>query len=119
MLRRCENPKYRKFANYGGRGISVCSRWKDFENFASDMGLPPDSTMTINRIDNDGNYEPGNCHWATREEQCSNKRTSNIITFNGQSKTVTQWAFDTGQSVSGLKWRIQNGWDLAVALNQN
>lgn len=74
MRQRCANPKSARYDNYGGRGISVCDRWQSFEAFFADMGPRPTSEHSIDRIDNDGNYEPGNCHWATRSEQQQNKR---------------------------------------------
>lgn len=74
MLTRCTNPNHMCFANYGGRGITVCERWRTFANFYADMGPRPSVGHSIDRIDSDGNYEPGNCRWATRLEQNRNKR---------------------------------------------
>lgn len=74
MRRRCEDPTREGYENYGGRGIVVCERWRDFEAFIADVGLRPDPTLSLDRIDNDGNYQPGNVRWTDRSTQNSNQR---------------------------------------------
>lgn len=91
MISRCTNPKNKAYHNYGGRGVSVCSRWMSFPNFLADMGSRP-KDMTLERINNDGNYEPGNCKWATREEQANNRRGVQLFEFRGERGSVTFWA---------------------------
>lgn len=90
MLERCLNSKKKNYLDYGGRGITVCDRWlSSFANFVADMGNPPPNT-SLDRIDNDGNYEPGNCKWATRPEQDSNKSTHRWLSVGGQRRYVAE-----------------------------
>lgn len=92
MRQRCNNSNNADFPRYGGRGIRVCERWDEsFDNFFADMGECP-AGMSIERIDNDGNYEPGNCRWASKREQASNRRTSRFVTAHGMTLTIKEWA---------------------------
>lgn len=94
MIKRCYDETLDQYKNYGGRGIIVCDRWlSSFNNFILDMGIRPSKNHSIDRIDVNGIYEPGNCRWATKYVQCRNRRNNNIITHNGVSLCVTDWAF--------------------------
>ena len=104
MRSRCNTKSNISFKNYGGRGISVCKRWGDFLCFLSDMGPRPKGT-TIDRIDNNGNYEPSNCRWATKEVQDSNKRTTVLVTFNGKTMTYSQWGRELNTDPGTLRQR--------------
>lgn len=74
MRGRCNNPKHPRYADWGGRGITICARWDVYENFLADMGRRPSARHSLDRVDNDGNYEPGNCRWALPAEQVANRR---------------------------------------------
>lgn len=109
MKVRCLNPKDKDFHRYGARGIRVCERWMDFENFISDMGRCPDG-MQLDRINNDGNYEPGNCRWTDRSTQARNRRSSRMVTANGRTQTIAAWVDETGIPKTTLRCRLVNGW---------
>lgn len=112
MWHRCSNPSNPGWKHYGGRGIRVCGRWKKFETFLSDMGPKPTPKHSIDRIDNNGNYEPSNCRWATSIEQGRNRSNNLLLTYNGQTKTVMEWAESTGMGVQLIKERINRGWPI-------
>jgi hypothetical protein len=115
MLTRCTNPNNTHFHNYGGRGITVCDRWKTFENFYTDMGDKPEG-MSIDRIDNDKGYSLENCRWATRTEQTRNRKLTRIIEFNGQKRCVAEWAELMGISYKILRNRLDKKWSIEKAL---
>lgn len=117
MKTRCENPNDYHYEFYGGRGIKVCAEWEKFELFY-DWALANGYTesLTLERIDNNGNYEPSNCRWATVKEQCNNRRTSRIITHNNISHTLSEWAEIADMQPTTLAYRINNGWSMDKAL---
>lgn len=108
MLDRCRNPKSRAYADYGGRGIRVCERWKAYKNFAADMGPRP-PRMTLDRIDNNGNYEPGNCRWATKKEQQRNQRRAVYVTIEGQRYRAIELADQSGLKSDTIIARAKRG----------
>jgi hypothetical protein len=119
MTSRCENINSKAFCNYGARGISVCARWKNsFSDFFSDMGPRPSSKHSIDRIDNNGNYCPENCRWATTKEQGNNKRDNIRLTFRGVSKTLMEWSRETGIIWATLHGRHRRGWPTERILTQ-
>ena len=118
MKRRCYYHNDKAFERYGGRGITVCERWLDsFENFFEDTGEPPSNEHTIDRMNVNGNYTPENCRWATNEEQANNKRTSDLLTFNGKTQSLTLWARELHIKTITLRTRIHRlGWSVEKAL---
>lgn len=119
MIQRCTNTKSRAYSYYGGRGISVCARWRVFANFFADMGLKPSPKHSIDRINNNGNYEPGNCRWAVRRTQQRNMRSNRALTFNGQTKFLCEWEEETGISQKVIWQRVSVlGWPADRALTE-
>lgn len=117
MIERCTNPRHRDFGIYGGRGIAVCERWRAFSNFYADMGERPEG-MTLNGFPNkDGNYQPGNCRWATTLQQTRNKRSSVVIEHGGRRMVLVDWTRELGISPHGLYNKIKVlGWSAERAL---
>jgi hypothetical protein len=105
MIARCSNENIKSYKDYGGRGISVCDRWKSFEAFFSDMGERPSSNHQLDRIDNNGNYEPSNCRWSTRKQNMQNRR----VTRRYGGLTIRQIAEQTGQNYNTLKTWARRG----------
>jgi hypothetical protein len=116
MLDRCHNPNNKGWANYGGRGITVCPRWrKSFKAFFADMGERPPG-LTLERTRNSGGYSPGNCVWATRTAQQNNTRATRVLRFAGKSLSVAQWAVSRGINERTLRSRLRMGWSVRRAL---
>lgn len=117
MVSRCTNPNADHYLDYGGRGITVCKRWRKFENFLADMGERP-SGLSIERRHNDKGYSRANCYWATRTEQNNNKRNNVRIRYKGEVKSLAQWADSLGFSRSTLYHRYERGWGADRMLTQ-
>jgi hypothetical protein len=117
MRRRCTSPKDSHYPNYGGRGITVCERWNDFRAFVADMGPKPSPAHTLEREDNDGNYDPFNTVWALPKVQQNNKRTSLApITHDGKTLPLSEWAALHGIPYAVLWRRLRDGWTMERAL---
>lgn len=120
MISRCYCKSFRNFKNYGGRGITVCDEWHKsfvaFMNWAMANGYRDD--LTLDRIDNEGNYEPSNCRWITNEAQQLNKRTNRFITFNGETRTIKEWSVITGIHPRTISARLGLGWTAEAALTK-
>jgi hypothetical protein len=118
MKERCSNRRVHNYHRYGGRGIRVCDRWVDsFENFLADMGPRPSPEYSLDRFpDPDGNYEPGNCRWATVTQQTRNRRTNRILAFDGREQTLTDWCEELDLVPSIVSTRLRRGWTVQRAL---
>lgn len=114
IKQRCYDEKTEQYKNYGGRGITVCDRWRDdFQAFYDDISKLPhfgEKGYSLDRIDNNGNYEPNNVRWATAKEQANNRRTNHLITYNGKTQTIAQWADETGINKYTIRTRLSRGW---------
>jgi hypothetical protein len=118
MITRCDNPNSKNYPRYGGRGISVCQRWRAFEAFFKDMGPRPSPAHQLDRIDNDKGYEPGNCRWATPVEQSRNTCRTRFVEFRGETRCITEWSEITGLSKDAIRSRLERGWSVEMALTQ-
>lgn len=109
MLSRCRNRNGSHYDYYGGKGVKVCERWLLFENFYADMGIRPVGS-SLDRINGDGNYEPGNCRWATSVQQSVNREYTRKLSFNGETKTIKEWSAVVGLKPATLQYRKRMGW---------
>lgn len=117
MRSRCTTPSDTNYYHYGANGIRVCERWSDFAAFMADMGPRPTEKHSIDRIDSKGNYEPGNCRWATWAEQCANRSNAKLIEFRGETLSLTEWAVRLGMKrTCVLANRLRRGWSVERAL---
>jgi hypothetical protein len=116
MIQRCTNPNSEYYADYGGRGITVCEDWLKFENFYRDMGDRPSKDHSIDRSDNNGNYCKDNCRWRTNKEQQNNRGNNRLLEFNGTTKTVAGWSESVGIKYDTLYSRLRLGWSIEEAL---
>jgi hypothetical protein len=118
MISRCHNPNNKCYYRYGGRGITVCQEWRDdFSAFYNHIGPRPSKKHSIDRIDNDLGYMPGNVRWATNIEQAYNKSSNTYYTFNGKIMTLTEWSKETGIKPSTIIQRLKRGWSIEKALS--
>ncbi len=119
MIDRCENRNHIAYARYGGRGITICTRWRNsFEAFLADMGPRPGPGYSIDRIDNDRGYELRNCRWATPKEQARNTQHNRMLTHDGMELCISQWAEETGLPLSTIQSRLNRGWSIERALTE-
>lgn len=117
MIQRCYNTGRKRYPLYGGRGITVCRRWRDsFEAFFEDMEEPPSTGHSIDRVDNNKGYSKENCRWATRKEQAQNTSRSIMLTHHGETLCIAEWAERLGVAYHTLYYRIKSGWSAEVAL---
>jgi hypothetical protein len=116
ILQRCYEPSFESYEYYGKRGIQVCQEWMDFQCFYQFWGNPPFKGASIGRINNNGNYEPNNCEWQTQEQQNNNTRRSRLITWNGKTQSIRDWAKEYDIGTRALSERLRRGWDIHKSL---
>lgn len=118
MKNRVNNPNQTEYKNYGGRGIKICAEWYSYENFRDwSLSNGYDDTLTLDRINVNGNYSPENCRWVGKIVQANNKTNNHFLTYNGKTQTLTQWEKETGIRRQTIDDRIKSGWSVKDALN--
>ena len=116
MKRRCSDPTYKHYALYGGRGITFFPPWVSFDRFFADIGDIPYQGATLDRIDSNAGYYPGNIQWSTPREQANNRRSNHFVTYNDETLTIAQWARKLSLNKWNISSRLQAGWDIEKAL---
>lgn len=116
MKARCTNENHKQFPEYGGRGITVCEEWSDFDAFLKDMGTRPSPLHSIDRRNNSLGYSKENCRWATRKEQNRNHRGNHLLTFQGKTQCISAWSEELGMPDSVIRIRVERGWSIERAL---
>lgn len=118
MIQRCYNPDHSEYKNYGSRGIKVCDRWRNSVlNYIADLGEPPFKGASVDRINNDGDYNPENCKWSTKKEQSVNRRPTRLLSYNGLEMCVSDWERHLGFGLGTLKNRFAQGLSVQQALS--
>lgn len=116
MKARCDNPNHPQFGDYGGRGIQYCANWSDFPGFLSDVGERPFAEASLDRINNEGNYEPQNVRWADRNTQRRNSRAVHLVEIDGQTRHITEWCRHFDISIGAVHRRLKRGMSVVEAL---
>lgn len=120
MIQRCTNPNNDKYKWYGDRGICVCEEWRDYSTFKEwALSHGYNDSLSIDRINVNGNYTPNNCMWSTMMTQCNNRRNNRVLTYNGESLTVAQWAVKLGIPVKRIYSRLHRGWSVEDTLSMD
>lgn len=117
MMQRCYDNNSHAYQRYGGRGIEVCDKWKSFDGFYADMGEKPDG-MSLERINNDGNYSPDNVVWASDKAQANNRRSNVVLEYQGRKQTMQQWADESGVKIGTIWARLHRGWTVERAISE-
>lgn len=117
VVQRCVDPNVDSWRYYGGKGVTVCDRWREYANFLADMGPKPPG-MQIDRIDGSKGYEPGNCRWVTPTENIRNRSNTRRLTARGETLTLTEWSERTGLGYTTIKERVRRGWSAEDALSR-
>ncbi len=119
LRQRCNNPNHSRYADYGGRGITVTARWSRFKNFLADMGERPGPEYSIERLDNNKGYYKENCAWVTLDRQANNRRSSHTVSLHGRNQTLVQWCRELELDYSNVRMRLLRGYSVEKAFTKN